>query len=72
MWTMKTTAKNILVALGLMAVAGQASFGGVSGWGMDAPRGYAPAMLSNGRVCMTADFLGGVPPRLKSTPDEAA
>ncbi|MBQ6340516.1 MAG: alpha/beta hydrolase [Kiritimatiellae bacterium] len=31
------------------------------GAGSDAPPGYVPAMLSNGRVCMTADFLGGVP-----------
>ena len=36
--------------------------GTVSGAGAETPRGYVPAMLSNGRVCMTSDFLGGVPP----------
>jgi hypothetical protein len=33
----------------------------VSGMGVDVPKGYVPAMLSNGSLCMTADFLGGVP-----------
>ena len=43
------------------------TLGGVAGTGMEAPRGYVPAMLSNGRVCLTADFLGGVPPPPKKT-----
>ena len=33
----------------------------VCGEGTDEPAGYVPVMLSNGSLCMTADFLGGVP-----------
>ena len=33
----------------------------VCGEGMEEPTGYVPVMLSNGSLCMTADFLGGVP-----------
>ena len=32
-------------------------------------QGYVPVMLSNGRVCMTVDFLGGVPPSPKKARD---
>ena len=56
-----------VAAVGAAGLLAAASFGGVSGRGLDAPRGYAPAMLSNGRVCLTADFLGGVPPPPKKT-----
>ncbi|MBO7684027.1 MAG: hypothetical protein J6T51_04815 [Kiritimatiellae bacterium] len=37
----------------------------VRGEGVDAPDSYVPAMLSNGSLCMTADFLGGTPPLTK-------
>ena len=33
----------------------------VCGMGAEEPTGYVPVMLSNGSLCMTADFLGGVP-----------
>ena len=32
------------------------------GAGASVPKDYVPAMLSNGRICMTADFMGGVIP----------
>lgn len=36
----------------------------ISGTSSNVPLGYVPIMLSNGRLCMTADFSGGVsPPR---------
>ena len=44
-----------------VALAGAAR-GEVRGAGASAPQDYVPAMLSNGRICMTADFLGGIPP----------
>ena len=38
----------------------------VHGEGTSEPDSYVPAMLSNGSLCMTADFLGGVPLPSKS------
>lgn len=32
----------------------------VHGTGVEAPKGYVPVMLSNGSLCMTVDFSGGV------------
>ena len=37
----------------------------VCGEGTEAPDGYIPAMLSNGSLCTTTDFLGGTPPLTK-------
>lgn len=38
--------------------------GRVEGAGTQTPRGYEPAMLSNGRICLTVDYTGAVPPPL--------
>ena len=47
----------------MAAVCAVAADGGrtVYGMGAEEPTGYVPVMLSNGSLCMTADFLGGVP-----------
>ena len=37
----------------------------VHGTDAEAPEGYIPAMLSNGSLCTTSDFLGGTPPLTK-------
>ena len=37
----------------------------VRGTGAEVPEGYIPAMLSNGSLCTTSDFLGGTPPLTK-------
>ena len=45
-----------------LILAAALAFGEVGGTDVDIPKGYVPVLLSNGSLCMTADFLGGVPP----------
>ena len=44
----------------LIAFSAFAAAGEVRGAGTNAPPGYVPALLSNGNLCMTVDFSGGV------------
>ena len=59
---MKSNLKLYVLLVAVIAVAGLTVADGrtVCGEGTNAPPRYVPAMLSNGSLCMTVDFSGGV------------
>lgn len=54
---------------GWPSAKGHCAFYAVNGTGTETPEGYVPAMLSNGSLCTTSDFLGGTPPLTKKMRD---
>jgi len=59
---MKSVMMAVAAAFGLLSASAEPLTSCAVGQGKKTPVGYEPAMLSNGRICLTLDYTGSIPP----------
>ena len=66
MKNMMTASFALILAGGLQVACAEPLTGCAVGRGDKTPVGYEPAMLSNGRICLTLDYTGSIPPAIEN------